>query len=61
MKNKEPSQSEYLRILRASYHMAPLTVHQKECGTFDGIVLKETLSTFYMITPDGRHRVVIKS
>lgn len=60
-KNKEPSQSEYLRILRASYHMAPLTVLRKGCEDFTGIVLKETLQTFYMITAENAHRTVIKA
>jgi len=60
-KDREPSQNEYLRILRASYHMAPLKIHQKGCDTFKGIVLKETLSTFYLITPENRHRLIIKS
>ena len=60
-KDRKPAQNEYLRILRASYHMAPLRVYQNGCQTFTGVVLKETLSTFYMINAENHHRVVIKS
>lgn len=55
-KLKEPTQAEFMRILRASYHMAPLTVYQKGAEPFTGIVLKETLNTFHMITPENKHK-----
>lgn len=60
-KLKDPSQTEFLRIMRASYHMATLTVNQKGSPPFEGIVLKETLSTFHMITSDNKHKQIVKA
>ena len=60
-KIKEPTQTEFLKLLRASFHMAPIIAHQKNSVPISGIVIKETYSTFCLITPKNEHKTIVKA
>ena len=61
--HKETNESEYMRLIRADFHGCEILI--KNCKVANlrgvrGIVLKEGLKTFHIVTKKDKHLVVIK-